>query len=48
MWRVGLLSAVLVTDLVLFIELCRKELRDLRLLRSAKGDPRPATSSGSR
>jgi hypothetical protein len=34
-WRVALLSAVFLTDLVVFIRLCREELRDWRAHRSA-------------
>jgi hypothetical protein len=30
MWRVALLSVVFVTDLIVFIGLCREELRDWR------------------
>lgn len=37
MWRIELLSAVFVTDLVVFIGLCREELREWRVHRSARG-----------
>jgi hypothetical protein len=36
-WRVALLSAVFVSDLVVFIGLVREEVRDWRVNRSASG-----------
>ena len=32
-WRIALLSAVLAADLLMFISLCREELRDWRVSR---------------
>jgi hypothetical protein len=40
-WRVAFLSVVFLTDVVVFIRLCREELRDWRAQRSA----RPSSSA---
>ena len=44
-WRVALLSVVFLTDLVVFIGLCREELRDWRHRRSARLTPRAANEN---
>jgi hypothetical protein len=36
-WRVALLSVVFLTDLVVFMRLCREELRDWRAHRGGRG-----------
>jgi hypothetical protein len=36
-WRIALLSAVFLTDLVVFMRLCRDELRDWRAHRGDRG-----------
>jgi hypothetical protein len=35
-WRVALLSVVFLTDVVVFMRLCREEFRDWRAQRSAR------------
>lgn len=37
LWRIALLSAVFLADAVVFIRLCREELRDQRLRPGARG-----------
>ncbi|HZB91623.1 MAG TPA: hypothetical protein VE397_09290 [Stellaceae bacterium] len=44
-WRVALLTVVFVTDIVVFVGLCREELRDWRAGRNAA---RTARASGRR
>jgi hypothetical protein len=44
-WRVALLSVVFLTDLIVFIGLCREELRDWRSRRNAAPAPRAANEN---
>jgi hypothetical protein len=44
-WRVALLSVVFLTDLIVFIGLCREELRDWRRRRNATPTARAANEN---
>ena len=44
-WRVALLSVVFLTDIIVFIGLCRDEIRDWRGRRSVRLSPRAANEN---
>jgi hypothetical protein len=44
-WRVALLSVVFLTDIVVFIGLCREEIRDWRARRSVRPSLRAANEN---
>jgi hypothetical protein len=44
-WRVALLSVVFLTDIIVFIGLCREEIRDWRGRRSARPALRAANEN---
>ncbi len=44
-WRVALLSVVFLTDIIVFIGLCREEIRDWRGRRSVRLSPRAANEN---